>query len=176
MYFNCRLVARDNRSTCFLAILALAAFLLVGATVTEANSGNAWGRDKDSDSKDDSGSSPGNGNAWGQQKNSDKEEDDYSDDEEVSEEDTSEWSDTVTISFERPETRQDGSVLMASEIDRYEVFYGATSGDYEESFDTLNTSTEVASLDQGTYYFAVKVYDTDGLASEFSEEVSTIVE
>ena len=84
--------------------------------------------------------------------------------------------DTVSLSWQRPETREDGSDLMASEIDRYEVFFGSSSGEYDQSIETLSTSAEISDLSEGKYYFAVKAYDNDGLASAFSDERSTTLQ
>jgi len=89
---------------------------------------------------------------------------------------SSDVTDTVSLSWQRPETREDGSDLMASEIDRYEVFFGSSSGEYDQSIETLSTSTEISDLSEGKYYFAVKAYDTDGLASAFSDERSTTLQ
>ena len=84
---------------------------------------------------------------------------------------------TVALEWNRPREREDGSTLRASDVDRYELHYGQASGHYTHMEQTTSTSIELSDLDGGsTYYFAVRVYDTNGLASEFSGEVSESVE
>jgi hypothetical protein len=56
----------------------------------------------------------------------------------------------------------------------YRLHYGISSGSYAETKDVGNTTTStVSSLTAGqTYYFVVTAYDTDGLESLPSNEVS----
>ena len=56
----------------------------------------------------------------------------------------------------------------------YNMYYGISSGDYDDSIDVGNyTSITISDLDVGeTYYFAVTAYDLDGNESGFSNEVS----
>ena len=61
-----------------------------------------------------------------------------------------------------------------SNIAGYTVYMGLQSRDYATSIDAGPvTQQSIQSLTPGhAYYFAVTAYDTDGLESEFSEEVS----
>jgi hypothetical protein len=60
----------------------------------------------------------------------------------------------------------------------YRVYYGTASETYYYSVDIGNvTSCSVSNLLVGqTYYFVVTAYNTDGIESEYSEEVSVAVE
>ena len=55
----------------------------------------------------------------------------------------------------------------------YRVYVGTESRIYTQVFDVTTTNCFIANsnLVLGTNYFAVTAYDTDGLESEFSEEV-----
>lgn len=59
-------------------------------------------------------------------------------------------------------------------IASYKVYYGAASGNYTNSVSAgLATSLTISNLVQGvTFYFAATATDTNGLESDFSEEVS----
>jgi len=82
----------------------------------------------------------------------------------------------VALSWEPPDSRDDGTPLMASEVDKYKVAYGTTSGDYPETLETSGTSARINSLPTGeTYYFTVRVQDHNGLTSEYAPEVSVEV-
>jgi hypothetical protein len=55
----------------------------------------------------------------------------------------------------------------------YKVYYGTASHSYDTSIYVGNTTTyAVASLNPGTYYFAVTAWDTSGNESGFSNEVA----
>jgi len=56
----------------------------------------------------------------------------------------------------------------------YNIYYGISSGDYDDSIDVGNyTSITISDFDLGeTYYFAVTAYDLDGNESGFSNEVA----
>jgi hypothetical protein len=56
----------------------------------------------------------------------------------------------------------------------YKVYVGSSSGNYQQKIDVGNlTNYTVNNLTDGsTYYFAVTAYDTSGLESSFSSEVS----
>ena len=84
----------------------------------------------------------------------------------------SDSSGSVSLSWEPPEAREDGSDFEPSEVDYYEVAYGTESGNLTETVSGLiNTSTEVNSLVPGeNYHFAVRVVDNNGLRSAYSNE------
>ena len=57
----------------------------------------------------------------------------------------------------------------------YVVYYGTASGVYIVNVDVGNqTSWQVNLVDGQSYYFAVQAYDSDGLYSVFSNEVSAV--
>ena len=70
---------------------------------------------------------------------------------------------TVTLAWDRnPETNIAG----------YIVSYGTSSRAYSTSVDVGNATMWSLSVGTGTYYFAVQAYDTSGMRSAFSAEVS----
>ncbi|MCH8505391.1 MAG: fibronectin type III domain-containing protein [Ectothiorhodospiraceae bacterium] len=84
----------------------------------------------------------------------------------------------VTLSWTPPESRTDGSPISLSDIERYEILYGTSSGDYSESV-SMNANScncyEFGRLSEGTYYVAVKATDVNGISSTLSREVSFTV-
>lgn len=88
---------------------------------------------------------------------------------------TADAGESVTLEWQPPRERSDGSAFRASELDRYEVHIGESSGSYGRTVETLAPQAEIGGLDEGTYYFAVRAVDAEGLASDFSAEaVGTI--
>jgi hypothetical protein len=75
-----------------------------------------------------------------------------------------------------PAEREDGTVLLPSEIGGYRVYYGTAAADYTRDFDLSNASDlqdTLLSLTPGaTYYFVITAYDTDGRESLFSQELT----
>jgi regulation of enolase protein 1 (concanavalin A-like superfamily) len=65
----------------------------------------------------------------------------------------------------------------APNIAGYRVYYGGSSGTYTNRSDVGNlTNAAVSGLASGvTYYFAATAYDTNGLESDYSAEVSYLV-
>ena len=89
---------------------------------------------------------------------------------------------SVTLTWNAPTTRTDGSPLSLSEISKYRVYYGQTSGVYTLQQDvanpgTLIVSTQIVSLATGTWYFAVSDFDTSipALESAKTPEVSKFI-
>jgi hypothetical protein len=85
---------------------------------------------------------------------------------------------TVQLKWTAPGTRIDGSSIALSEIDHYEIAYGQnpdalTNTVSVESGESVYTFTD---LPTGEWYFRIRVYDINGLASELSEQVSFTVE
>jgi hypothetical protein len=85
---------------------------------------------------------------------------------------------SLTISWNAPTTRMDGSPLSLSEIDGYCIFLGDSPSNLTMRVD-LNegsvTSHTLNNLPVGSYFVAVSVYDTDGQASEYSNTVEMTV-
>jgi len=71
-------------------------------------------------------------------------------------------------------TYADGSPV--ADLAGYRVYYGQASGSHALTLDVGNSlSVSVGGLQDGqTYYFAVTAYNTVGLESGFSDEVSTV--
>ncbi len=78
---------------------------------------------------------------------------------------------SATLSWTAPLTRVDGSSISLSEIQSYEILYGSSPDRLSNTItvDGSQTSAEVTGLSPGTWYFAIRVIDTDGLTSENSE-------
>ena len=59
----------------------------------------------------------------------------------------------------------------------YVIYYGTTSGDYTNEIDTgTNAVATINSLQPGlTYYFAIASFDTNGVESPLSAEISYLV-
>ena len=74
---------------------------------------------------------------------------------------------SITLAWEAPTTNADGSPL--TDLAGYKFYYGISSGvfTYESALITKPEFTTPL-LPQGTYYFAVKAFDTHGNASAFS--------
>ena len=73
-----------------------------------------------------------------------------------------------------PSEREDGTVLILSEIAGFRVHYGTSSGNYSDTIEINDHTTTQAVLDSipsGTYYVVVTTLDTDGRESIFSAEV-----
>ena len=85
----------------------------------------------------------------------------------------------VTLSWEPPATREDGEDFSASEVDQYIVQYRQENGEFQtvdSPPEIRSTSVDINTLTPGEkYYFRVQVRDNNGLVSDFSEEVSTVV-
>lgn len=64
----------------------------------------------------------------------------------------------------------------SADVVGYRVHYGNSSGSYG-SFHTVGNQTTytVTNLSEGTYYFAVTAFDSEGNESTYSNEVSVIV-
>jgi hypothetical protein len=63
-----------------------------------------------------------------------------------------------------------------SDIAGYRLLYGTQSGNYTTTLDVGNTTTSVVTVTAGqTYFFVIQAYDTSGLTSPNSAEVSITV-
>lgn len=83
---------------------------------------------------------------------------------------------SVTLSWDPPTTNVDGTPL--TDLSGYKIYYGTSSGNYSQSSDAGNsTSYQVNNLSGGaTYYFVVTAYNSTGIESSFSNEVSTTIQ
>jgi len=88
----------------------------------------------------------------------------------------SETAGSVTLNWEPPTTREDGTPL--TDLAGYYIHYGRMSEtyDYEIKIENPGVVTYVVeNLASGTWYFALSAYDSAGLESNFSNEISFIV-
>jgi len=86
--------------------------------------------------------------------------------------------DSATITWTAPSTREDGTALSLSEITGYKIYYGTAADNYTVVVDINDVSTTqytISSLTTGTYYFAVTTIDTDGRESLYSTNLSKTV-
>lgn len=81
----------------------------------------------------------------------------------------------VTLSWEPPTTNVDGSPV--TDLAGYRIYYGLSSRNYSWVIDVGNVTTyKIENLSPNTYYFTVTAYDTSGNESDYSNEVSKIIE
>ncbi|MBI5183617.1 MAG: fibronectin type III domain-containing protein [Nitrospinae bacterium] len=97
---------------------------------------------------------------------------------------------SITLAWDAPTTNEDETCLQ--DLKGYRIYYGISSENYSETIDidvgnickdtgeqgcdTINKKTctyTVQGLKPGTWYFAVKAYDTSENESGYSNEVST---
>ena len=82
----------------------------------------------------------------------------------------SDTSGAVSLSWDPPQQREDGTEFQPSEVDRYEVAYGSEPGNFTKTVETTSTSITVNTLSTGeSYHFAVRVFDNTGLPSQYSD-------
>ncbi|WP_273427004.1 PA14 domain-containing protein [Marinobacter sp.] len=91
---------------------------------------------------------------------------------------TSPDSGSVTLTWTAPLTRLDGSSIALSEIASYTIDYGQDVNSLQQSVNIGGDQTSYTfdGLASGTWYFTIKVLDTNGLSSPPSSPVSTQVQ
>jgi trimeric autotransporter adhesin len=87
---------------------------------------------------------------------------------------------SVTLTWDAPTTREDGSPLNATtDLSMYKIYYGTSSKSYTQTVSVTNpgtaTITQKLNLAPGTYYFVVTVVDAQGLESGYSIEASKTI-
>lgn len=83
----------------------------------------------------------------------------------------------ITLRWNIPTVREDGSALKLSDIAGYEIYYTTDAGQ-ERTFDVSNpsaTSFTTPQLGVGTYHFSLAVYDSAGRYSRLSNIVTTTI-
>jgi predicted RNA-binding protein with TRAM domain len=81
---------------------------------------------------------------------------------------------SVTLNWAAPSTREDGTSLAMSEIAGYKIYMGESSSNLSFVLDINDNSVSTHTLNDlvnGTHYFAITTYDTDGNESGFSNVV-----
>ncbi len=84
----------------------------------------------------------------------------------------------LAINWVAPTEREDGTPLILSEIETYNLYYGSSPGDYQDTIDNSNVTTDsvyISDFPGGTYYFVITTVTYDGLESRFSEEIEIII-
>jgi hypothetical protein len=84
---------------------------------------------------------------------------------------------SVTLSWEPPTENSNGTPLM--NLDGYRVYYGQQAGSLTNVVNVSNpgiTTYVMQNLSPGTYYFAVASYNSSGVESSLSSEVSTTID
>lgn len=83
----------------------------------------------------------------------------------------------ATLNWTPPTTKTDGSGL--DDLSGYKIRYGTSSGSYPNEIDVANAgiaSYVVENLSSDTYYFVVTAYNTAGIESVYSSEVSKTIQ
>ena len=84
----------------------------------------------------------------------------------------------LAINWVAPTEREDGTPLILSEIKTYNLYYGSSPGDYQDTIDNSNVTTDsvyISDFPGGTYYFVITTVTADGMESRFSEEFEIII-
>lgn len=91
----------------------------------------------------------------------------------------------INLSWQPPFTRTDGSPLYINEISSYEVYYSDNenfangiliSVPASNAFGEQLSQTTIEDMPSGAYYFAISAIDESGIASDFSETVSLLIQ
>jgi hypothetical protein len=81
----------------------------------------------------------------------------------------------LVLSWIAPSSRTDGSYLPLTELEGYRIYYGSSANNLTMLVDLNDkdiTEYTVDSLPSGNYYFAITVYDQNGIESGFSNIVN----
>ncbi len=87
---------------------------------------------------------------------------------------TSSQSGAVTLSWNPPVARANGSAMSPSEIAGYTIYYGTKAGNYPNAIDVNSSSTSktIVGLPRGTYYLVMTTTDSAGQESAYSNSVT----
>ena len=82
---------------------------------------------------------------------------------------------SVALNWQAPTTNTDGS--PAVDLSGYKIYYGTSAGSYPNSVDAGSVTTYTFNnLSAGTtYYFVITAYDSSGVESDPSVEVSKAI-
>ena len=84
----------------------------------------------------------------------------------------------LAINWVAPTEREDGTPLILSEIESYNLYYGNSPGDNPFFGDNLNVTSNsiyITDFPGGTYYFVITTVAEDGSESRISEEIEIII-
>ncbi len=84
---------------------------------------------------------------------------------------------SLTLFWDAPTDNTDGSSL--NDLKGYKLYYGEKSGTYTSVLDIANpslTTYVVQNLQPGTYYFALADYNSQGVESALTREISAVVD
>ena len=79
------------------------------------------------------------------------------------------------ISWMAPSSRENGDFLRQIDLSSYRVYYGAKSGDYQNTIEVAanpEPQADLVGLPSGIYFLVITAVDTDGRESLYSEEFS----
>lgn len=87
---------------------------------------------------------------------------------------------TATLSWTAPGTRVNGDSIALPELQEYEIVYGQDPASLDQSVtvmaDGLGSLTHtVENLEEGSWYFAIRAIDQNGLSSDLSSVVSKTI-
>lgn len=85
---------------------------------------------------------------------------------------------SLRVSWEAPETREDGASITSSEIAGYKVYMGLDDADMHvvaETNESVTLSTEISELAEGIYFISVSAFDVNGLESPLSDALRIIL-
>jgi len=81
---------------------------------------------------------------------------------------------SVSLAWDVPTIYVDGT--PATSTIGFKVYYGTASRTYTHIIDVMTvTNCMISSLAPGTYYFAITAYDSSGIESDFSNELSKTI-
>lgn len=86
--------------------------------------------------------------------------------------------DGARLSWAAPTEREDGTPLAPGELLEYRIFTGRSADDLTQllAVDANTLEYLITGLDEGTWYFAVSVVDTNALSSGLSAVASKTIE
>lgn len=85
---------------------------------------------------------------------------------------------SASLSWNAPPTRANGDGIKMGELSGYVISYGQNPEELTEAIRIDDASTmeyTVGNLNNGTWYFTIRVEDVDGLVSAPSEQVSKTI-
>jgi hypothetical protein len=82
---------------------------------------------------------------------------------------------TARVSWSQPDQNEDGSPL--TDLAGYRIYYGNAPGDYDNTItiDKGLSSYMIESLDEPDWYFAMTAFNSQGIESDYSDEVYTTI-